>query len=135
MIMIDSNIWAYYLDADAPEHKSVVADVRKALKDGAMVNAVVVMEVAHYLIKNLGPIQGREKLDILLSFPMKLDELNSDLVKVSIDELCTYSHLGIGGRDATLLASMRKNRVERILTHDGAFKRVPDVKVIDPIKP
>ena len=134
MIMIDSNIWAYYFDADTPEHKSVVADVRKALRDGAMVNAVVVMEVAHYLIKNLGPIQGREKLDILLSFPMKVDELNSDLIKESIDELCKYSHLGIGGRDATLLASMRKNQVERILTHDEAFKRVPDVKVIDPIK-
>jgi predicted nucleic acid-binding protein len=134
MIMIDSNIWAYFFDADTPEHKSVVADVRKALKDGAMVNAVVAMEVAHYLIKNLGPILGREKLDIFLSFPIRLDELNSDLIKGSIDELCTYPHLGIGGRDATLLASMRKNQVERILTHDKAFKRVPDVKVMDPIK-
>jgi len=41
---------------------------------------------------------------------------------------------GIGGRDATLLASMRRKRVDRIMTHDKALKRVPDLKAIDPIK-
>jgi predicted nucleic acid-binding protein len=42
--------------------------------------------------------------------------------------------LGIGGRDASILATMAQNNLVEIMTHDQAFKRVPDIKVIDPIK-
>jgi len=131
--MVDSNIWAYYFDADAPEHKLVVPKVKRSLKEGVLVNTVVLMEVAHFLIKNLGPMVGKEKLDIFLSFPFTIDDLNTDLVKIAIGELCSYSHLGIGGRDATLLASMRRRRVNQIMTHDEALKKVPNIKAIDPI--
>ena len=134
IIMIDSNIWAYYFDADAPEHKSVVPDVKKALREGVLINTVVVMEVAHFLIKNLGPVLGREKLDVFLSFPMQVDELTLDLARGAADVLSKYSHLGIGGRDATLLASMHRKRVDGIMTHDEALKHVPDIKAIDPVK-
>ena len=133
MLMIDSNVWAYYFDAESPEHKSVSPRVSRALKEEVLVNTVVVMEVAHFLVKNLGPVLGREKLDVFFSFPIKVDELDAELVKASVDELCRYSHLGIGGRDATLLASMRRTSVDRIMTHDKAFKQVPDVKVFDPV--
>ena len=132
--MIDSNIWAYYLDADAPEHKSVAPAVRKSLREGVMINTVVVMEVAHFLIKNLGSVLGKEKLDIFLSFPMQVDELTLDLAREAANELFKYSHLGIGGRDATLLASMRRKGVIRLMTHDETLKRVPDIKAFDPIK-
>jgi predicted nucleic acid-binding protein len=133
MLMIDSNIWAYYFDADAPEHKAVVPEVERGLKEGVLINTVISMEVAHFLIKNLGPVLGKEKLDIFMRFPFDIDELDADLVKIAIDELCTHSHLGIGGRDATLLASMRRRRIDRIMTHDKALKLVPGVKAIDPI--
>lgn len=134
MIMIDSNIWAYYFDADAPEHKFVVQEVEKALREGVLINTVVVMEVAHFLIKNLGPVLGKEKLDIFLRFPMQVDELTLDLARGAVDELSKYSHLGIGGRDATLLASMQRRRAGRIMTHDEALKRVPGIKVVDPVR-
>jgi predicted nucleic acid-binding protein len=133
MLMIDSNIWAYYFDADAPEHKAVVPEVERGLKEGVLINTVISMEVAHFLIKNLGPVLGKEKLDIFMRFPFDIDELDADLVKIAIDELCTHSHLGIGGRDATLLASMRRRRIDRIMTHDKALKLVPGIKAIDPI--
>jgi len=133
--MIDSNIWAYYFDADAPEHEEVVPEVERALREGTLINTVVAMEVAHFLIKNLGSVLGKEKLDVFLSFPFTIDDLDSDLVKIAIDELCRYSHLGIGGRDATLLASMRRRRVNQIMTHDEALKKVPEIKAIDPIRP
>jgi len=135
MLMIDSNIWAYYLDADAPEHRAVVPRVERALREGVLINTVAVIEVALFLIKNLGPVVGKEKLDVFLSFPFTIDDLATDLMKIAIDELCSYSHLGIGGRDATLLASMRRRRVDGIITHDEALKRVPDIKAIDPIRP
>ena len=134
MIMIDSNIWAYYFDSDAPEHKSVAPAVMKSLREGVLINTVVVMEVAHFLIKNLGPVLGREKLDVFLSFPMQVDELTSDLAREAVDDLSKYSHLGIGGRDATLLASMRRKGVTSLMTHDEALKRVPDIRTSDPIK-
>lgn len=134
MIMIDSNIWAYYLDADAPEHKSVVPAVRKSLREGVLINTVVVMEVAHFLVKNLGSVLGKEKLDTFLSFPMQVDELTLDLAREAADELSKYSHLGVGGRDATLLASMRGKEVTKLMTHDEALKRVPDIETFDPVK-
>jgi len=134
MLMVDSNIWAYYLDADALEHKYVAPEVKRALREGVLINTVVVMEVAHFLIKNLGPVLGKEKLEVFLNFPMEVDELTLDLARRAADELSKYSHLGIGGRDATLLATMRGRNVLRIMTHDEALKRVPDIKAIDPIK-
>lgn len=134
MLMIDSNIWAYYFDAEVSEHKFVVPEVRKALREGVLINTVVAIEVAHFLVKNLGPVLGREKFDTFMGFPLAVDELDSELVRAAVGELCKYSHLGIGGRDATLLASMRRRRVERIMTHDEALKRVPDLKAIDPIR-
>ena len=134
MCMIDSNIWAYYLDADSPEHKFVVPEVKKALREGVLINTVVAMEVAHFLVKNLGPVLGMEKFDTFMGFPLAVDELDLELARAAVGELCKYSHLGIGGRDATLLASMRRKRVDRIMTHDEALKRVPGLKAVDPIK-
>jgi predicted nucleic acid-binding protein len=134
MIMIDSNIWAYYLDADAPEHRSVAPAVRRSIREGVLINTVVVIEVAHFLIKNLGPVLGREKLDVFLGFPMQVDELTLNLAREATDELSKYSHLGVGGRDATLLASMRRRGVTKLMTHDEALKRVPSIEIFDPIE-
>ena len=133
MRMIDSNIWAYYFDSDSPEHKFVVPEVRKALQEGTLINTVVAMEVAHFLVKNLGPVLGKEKFDIFMGFPLEVDELDLELVKAAMNELCKYSHLGVGGRDAALLASMQRKHVDKLMTHDEALKRVPDVKAIDPV--
>lgn len=134
MLMIDSNIWAYYFDADSPEHKSVVPEVKKVIREGVLINTVVAMEVAHFLVKNLGPVVGKEKLEAFLGFPLTVDELDLELVRAAADELCKYSHLGVGGRDSTLLASMRRRGVKRMMTHDEALKRVPGFKAIDPVK-
>lgn len=134
MIMIDSNIWAYYFDVDAPEHKYVAPAVRKSLQEGVLINTVVAVEVAHFLIKNLGPVVGKEKLDVFFSFPLQVDELTLDLTREATEELSKYSHLGVGGRDATLLASMRRKGVTKLMTHDEALKRVPGIAAFDPVK-
>jgi predicted nucleic acid-binding protein len=134
MLMIDSNIWAYYFDVDAPEHKAAAAAVKQALKEGVLINTVVAVEMAHFLIKNLGPVIGREKLEVFFRFPFEIDELDLELVRSAIDELCRYSHLGIGGRDATLLASMKRKQVIKLMTHDEALKKVPKIEIIDPIR-
>jgi len=65
MLFVDSNIWAYYFDERAPEHKYVVKPVEEALRaEEIAINTVIIMEVAHFLIKNLGAEEGWRKLDV-----------------------------------------------------------------------
>ena len=135
MLFIDSNIWAYYFDEMAPEHKFVVKAVEDYLRKGEVaINTVILMEVAHFLIKNLGAKVGRRKIIIFLNFPFTIVDFTYELAVRSIHLLAVYSHLGIGGRDATILASMEKLKTNTIMTHDAAFKRIPNIKVIDPIQ-
>ena len=55
LIFVDSNIWCYYFDRSTIEHDVVSERLEDALESGVAINTVVAMEVAHYLIKNLGP--------------------------------------------------------------------------------
>lgn len=135
MILIDSNIWCYYFDESCKEHETVAKSLEKTLaKEEILVNTVIIIELAHFLIKNLGPVTGKKKLEKFLEFPMAIQDLDYKQARESIDLLCEYSHLGIGGRDSTLLSSMKKTKTKKILTHDAAFKRIDWLKVLDPVK-
>lgn len=133
MLIIDSNIWAYYFDSTTQEHSRVMGAVRNAIKrEEILMNTVIQMEVAHYLIKRLGPVLGNEKLNVFLGYPFKVDILDKELVSSAIELLAKYTHMGIGGRDATLIASMKKNNATKLMTHDKCLKRIDWVKAIDP---
>jgi hypothetical protein len=41
-------------------------------KEEIVVNTVIIIEVAHYLIKRLGGVKGKEKVEIFLQLPMKI---------------------------------------------------------------
>jgi uncharacterized protein len=71
LIFVDSNIWCYYFDRSAQEHKIVSERLEEALEGSVAINTVIEMEVAHYLIKNLGA-EGKRKMDVFLSFPMEV---------------------------------------------------------------
>ncbi len=133
MICVDSNIWIYYLDSSLPEHTRVAPPLDRVLReDEVLLNRFIQMEVAHYLIHSLGPVAGKEKLDILLRAPCRVDDIDGPLVSSSVELLQRHSPGGIGGRDATLLATMRRHRTDRLMTHDRALKRVEWVKAVDP---
>lgn len=134
ILTIDTNIWAYYFDKGAREHRYVKKPVEEALRSEQIVlNTVIVMEVAHFLVKNLGPMLGKEKLDTFLTFPLTVVDLDYRGVLESVEELRKYSHFGIGGRDATVLAFMRRSASKRIMTHDEALKKVGWLEVLDPV--
>ena len=134
ILIIDTNIWAYYLDRDSVEHESVIAEVEKALKSEQIaVNTVIIMELAHFLIKNLGPVDGGEKLGVFLRFPLVISDFDYRNALDSVEMLKRYSHLGVGGRDATILATMSAAGVKRIMTHDEALKKVDWLQVVDPV--
>ena len=132
LIFIDSNIWCYYFDRSAQEHDLVSEKLERALEGGVAINTVVEMEVAHYLIKSLGA-QGKRKMDVFLSFPMEVVDFDQYLAKRSIELLAKFSQIGIGGRDATILAAMEELGIKKLMTHDRAFKRIDSIEVVDPI--
>ncbi|MBD3408225.1 MAG: PIN domain-containing protein [Candidatus Lokiarchaeota archaeon] len=133
LILIDANIWAYYFDESLSEHTSVIRPVEKALtSQKACVNATVVVETLHYLVKRLGPLVGGRKGTIFTSLDIPIFTLDLETIDVTKSKLCAFSHLGIGGRDATILASMEIENVPIIMTHDQSFKRIPDLHVVDP---
>ena len=135
MILVDSNIWCYYFDESSKEHEKVSDFVENIIKKEKIIsNSVIIIEVSHFLVKNLGSRIGKEKTDILLSSPMLIIDLDFSLTKASIDMLCDYSHVGIGGRDATILATLKKTKTSKIITHDSAFKKIDWLDVIDPVK-
>ena len=135
MIFIDSNIWCYYFDKTSEEHWKVSHYIETILnKNGIVMNYFIIMELAHYLVKNLGPIHGKEKIDGFLRFPFIIGDFDYELLALSIDMLTQYSHFGIGGRDATILATMKKFKIKKLLTHDKAFKKVDFIEAIDPVE-
>lgn len=134
MIIIDSNMWCFYFDESSKENVKVSESIEEILKkEQVLSNSVVIMEVSHFLVKNLGSRIGRTKIDTMLSFPMTIIDVNFSLMKESIDMLCDYSHTGIGGRDATLLAALKCAESNRIMTHDEAFKKIDWIDVFDPL--
>lgn len=134
MIAIDSNIWCYYFDESCKEHSKIAEAVERALaKERILLNTIIVMEVSHFLVKNLGPSVGKEKIEIFLSLPMTILDLTFSSLHGSIELLCAYSHEGSGGRDATVLDAMKRAGINKIMTHDQAFKKIDWLEVIDPL--
>jgi predicted nucleic acid-binding protein len=134
MILIDSNIWAYYFDVTLPEHQKVIRPLETALKKNqAAVNATIVVETFHYLVKRLGPLEGKKKGSIFLNYGMPLFEIDEEIIELTLMKLSEFTHLGIGGRDASILATMSIEGIQNLMTHDQAFKRVPDIEIIDPV--
>jgi len=134
MIFIDSNIWCYYFNKSAKEHKKVAKYVDIIIRKKEIVlNTLVVMEVAHFLIKNLGSVIGKEKIDQMLSFPFIVDDFYYRELLDSVKLLSIYTQTGIGGRDATILSTMKKLNIKELLTHDSSFKKINFITVVDPV--
>ena len=134
ILIIDTNIWAYYFDRDCPGHASVVGPVEEALKSEQIATStIIIMEVAHFLVKNLGPVTGAEKLGLFLRFPLLMSDFDYRSSLDAIEMLKRYSHLGIGGRDATILALMGRAKITKIMTHDEALKKVDWLEALDPV--
>lgn len=129
MLIIDSNIWAYYFDEDASEHSSVTEHANTTLRtEKIALNTAIIMDVAHFLIRNLGSMLGKSRLQLFLSFPFTISDFDYDLTLRAIDILVKYSYTGLGRRDATILATAETFNINEIMIHDEVFKRVDWLK-------
>ncbi|HNX40692.1 MAG TPA: PIN domain-containing protein, partial [Methanothrix sp.] len=66
------------------------------------------------------------------TYPMEMVDFDQYLARKSVEYLAKYSQTGIGGRDATILASMEEIGTRKLMTHDRAFKRLDFIEVVDP---
>ncbi|MFB6199440.1 MAG: type II toxin-antitoxin system VapC family toxin [Candidatus Nanohaloarchaea archaeon] len=135
MVFIDSNILCYFFDSSAEEHEAVVDRMEQLIdsEEDLHVNTVVLMEVAHFLVKNLGGKKGEQKLDEMLQYPFKVTDLDYSLTREAVEKLSMHHQTGIGGRDATIIASMKQEGIQTLVTHDQAFKKVQEIDVEDPV--
>ena len=134
ILVIDTNIWCYYFCSQYKEHDKVARFLDKVLeKKRIAINTIIAMEVAHFLVKSLGSERGSELFNAFLSFPMLVFDFTVDDLQLASQMLARYSRVGIGGRDATILAMMKSKNIKAIATHDKAFKKVKWIKVVDPL--
>lgn len=123
MILVDSNIWIHYFDANTKEHGRVKANLPRILgEEDLLMPTVVQLEVVHYLVRQLGA-KARDAVDTFLAQASEVEPLTGGIVVESSQLLLAHHKAGIGGRDASLLV-MAKRHGASLLTNDTDLAKV-----------
>ena len=140
-ITIDSMIWIYSYDPHAPESKNVKSWLRG--KKGALqthkqivLNTMIPLEILHSISKKPSvdfTTAYNAALGIIALKNVVLVDFNSRLLAESMTLLGDYQTYGIGGRDASILATVKDHNVMKIATHDKGILSIPDFIRIDPV--
>lgn len=140
MIFIDSNMWCYYFDKRLPEHEQVRDIMRKTITSEDIVcNTLIILEVAHYLVRHFTGSTARKKIEYFTNLSnLTIVDFDRQNMTQALESLIEYGYSdGLGGRDATVLATIKLKEIKTILSHDEVFKRLSTklkLEVIDPIK-
>ncbi len=133
MMLVDTNIWIYYFDTRLPEHGQVAGALEAEIGSGAVTTTTVLMEVAHFF-RGLAKAEFWAFIGYLKNLEtMKIVEFDMEMLELALGFLVEYADMGIGGRDSTILAAMKLSDVDTIMTHDRTFRRIPSIKVVDPV--
>jgi predicted nucleic acid-binding protein len=141
MLFVDSNIWCYYFDQRLPEYAYVRDAMREIIKSEKIAcNTVIVMEVAHYLVRHFTEKIARKKIETFINLTnIDITDFNRQALNQTIETLLAYAYNeGLGGRDATVIASMKLQNIKKIVSHDDIFRRLAnklELEVIDPAQP
>jgi predicted nucleic acid-binding protein len=140
MIFVDSNMWCYYFDQRLPEHEQVLEPMREIIKSEEIAcNTIIVVEVAHYLVRHFAEGSTRKKIEYFVNLRnMKITDFNRQIMTETIETLLEHAYAdGLGGRDATVIATMNSQNMKKIISHDDIFKRLASklmIEVIDPVQ-
>ena len=141
MLFVDSNIWCYYFDQRLPDYASVRDAMREIIKSEEIAcNTVIVMEVAHYIVRHFTEKVARKKIETFINLAnIDIADFNRQALNQTIETLLVYANNeGLGGRDATIIAAMKLQNIKKIVSHDEIFKRLAnklELEVIDPAQP
>lgn len=130
---VDANYWIYWFDERLPEHRLVDGTMEKAIQEGVVVSTVTLMEIAHYF-RDLPQAELSYRMETIVSLStLNLIDFSLATLRSSVNLLSEYSRFGLGSRDCVILATMKEVGTKVLLTHDKAFKRVKDIRVVDEI--
>ena len=141
MLFVDSNIWCYYFDQRLPEYTSVRDAMREIIKSEEIAcNTVIVMEVAHYLVRHFTEKNARKKIETFINLTnIDIADFNRQALNQTVETLLAHAYTeGLGGRDATIIAAMKLQNIKKIVSHDDIFRRLAnklELEVIDPAQP
>ena len=146
MITIDSQIWIYYWDINAKEHKNIKAWLNGTNKDGILfkediiLSAIIPIEIGHYLFELTDINTDLDKatvedliLSLISSENCKIIDIDAILLVDVIQKMKIFSPMGIGGRDTLILATMDRLKVSTIVTHDKNILTLKSYRRIDPV--
>lgn len=134
VILVDSNIWIYFLDAATKEHARVKGSLPRALDEDLLMPTIVQMEVIHYLVNRLGG-QAGPHVETFLTQEAEIEPLSGGITVEASRLLLLHRETGIGGRDACLLV-MARRREAMILTHDKPLAKAAKMlglRAADPV--
>ncbi len=107
--------------------------MQSTIQEGVVVSTVTLMEVAHYF-RSLPPKVINEKMKTIAGLStLRIIDFTSDILQSSIHFLSTYARFGLGSRDCVILATMKDVGSTTLLTHDKAFRKVKEIKIVDEI--
>lgn len=138
---LDTNILWWYFVQSSKHHlevKKFLDPLILNIENGFLVNEFVIIELLHYLIKKQGT-QGYKLADLLLSGKFPFIEIYYDILQASdLQGILKIVHqygttTSLGGRDASIIHSMRIHSITHLITHDSAFKHVENLSILDPI--
>lgn len=137
MYCLDANIWIYYFDTRLDEYDAVRPSVRRLLGDEPLFTTTVLqMEVIRYLTRRLEDSDEYVERFQSLSNISVANLTDGDVARAT-ELLEEHPQIGLGGRDATVVAAMDRYDVERLWTHDDALKRLGSrldwLDVTDPV--
>jgi len=137
LITIDSQIWIYYFDPNAPENRNVGQWMKTNLKTANIVlSTIIPLEVAHNLY-NI-PRMASDQIEQLLfkwitQKNISIQDATQKELIMALKSLKTNRSQGIGGRDSLIISTMTLNNVEVLVTHDKNLLRLTQFSRIDPV--
>lgn len=133
MILVDANVWIYFLDRGFPEHPAVRKHLPRLLvRDDALIPAIVQVEVIHYIARQMGE-RASATIDDFLSHPGEVEPLTGGAVAEAARLLLAHRADGVGGRDASILAIAKRTKA-KLATADRPLAKVARAIGIDVVE-
>ena len=139
---LDTNILWWYFVANSKNHtqiKMYLDNLIKMPENSFIVNEIVILEIFHLLIKKVG-VKGYNLAQKLIEgkfmfFRIEFDILNVRDLKQILNYLNSYGlKTSIGGRDSSIIYSMKLHSIPNIISNDKAFHQVKNIKFLNPLK-
>lgn len=100
---------------------------RKTLTSEEIVcNTLIVLEVAHYLVRHFRESTARKKVEYFTNLSnLAIIDVDRQSLTQALESLIEHGYSdGLGGRDATVIATMKIKGIKTLISHDEVFKRL-----------